>query len=133
MPSASSGARCQIEPENGVILTNLAGTLVAAGKLDATDSLLRDMRARKIPYPTARREADLLYLRGRYDSLEKLARGATRGGNATFATGAAGCLRDLVALRGRFRESDSIAAELAARSAGAERAGARRTRDDVRR
>lgn len=113
----------QIEPENGVILTNLAGTLVAAGKLDATDSLLRDMRARKIPYPTVRREADLLYLRGRYDSLEKLTRAATRGGNVAFATGAAGGLRDLVALRGRFRESDSIASEVAVRSPGAERSG----------
>ena len=114
----------KIEPENGVILTNLAGTLVAAGKLDVTDSLLRDMRARKIPYPAVRREADLLYLRGRYDSLEKLMRATTRGENVTFATAAAGALRDLVALRGRFRESDSIAAALAARSPGAQGASA---------
>jgi len=114
-----------IEPENGVVLTNFASTLIAAGKLDAADSLLRDMRARKIPYPTERREADLLYLRGRYDSLETLARVATRGRNATFAAGAAGYLRDLVAVRGRFRESDSIAAALVERPpAGAERSGA---------
>ena len=114
-----------LEPENGVVLTNFAGTLIAAGKLDAADSLLRDMRARKIPYPTERRAADLLYLRGRYDSLETLARGATRGSNATFAAGAANYLRDLVAVRGRFRESDSMAADLVARGAGGERAGAR--------
>ncbi|MDF2776238.1 MAG: protein kinase, partial [Geminicoccaceae bacterium] len=82
-------------------------------------SLLRDMRARKVPYPTVRRDADLLYLRGGYDSLEKLIRVAARGENATFATGAAGALRDLVAVRGRFRESDSIAAALVARTQGA--------------
>src|SRR5688572_12464984 len=109
----------QIEPENGVILTNLGFTLITAGKLDAADSLLRDMRARKVPYPTARREADLLYLRGRYDSLEKLARVTARGENVTFAVGAAAYLRDLVALRGRLRESDSIAAALVARNPGA--------------
>ena len=109
----------QIEPENGVILTNLASTLVSAGKLDATDSLLRDMRARKVPYPTVRRDADLLYLRGRYDSLEKLMRLTARGENVAFATGAASGLRDLVALRGRFRESDSIAAALVTRTQGA--------------
>ncbi|PYP76684.1 MAG: hypothetical protein DMD35_17900 [Gemmatimonadetes bacterium] len=115
----------QVEPENGVILTNLAGTLMSAGKLDATDSLLRDMRARKIPYPTTRRDGDLLYLRGRYDSVEKIARIAIRGGNAPLASAAAGYLRDLTALRGRFRESDSIAAALAAAGpAGGERSGA---------
>jgi len=105
----------RLEPENGVILTNLAGALVAAGKLQAADSLLADMRARKVPYPTARREGDLLYLRGRYDSLEKLARVMMRGSNAPLATGATTYLRDLVALRGRFHESDSIASDLAAR------------------
>jgi tetratricopeptide (TPR) repeat protein/tRNA A-37 threonylcarbamoyl transferase component Bud32 len=105
----------QVEPENGVILSNLAGALVAAGKLDAADSLLRDMRARKVPYPTSRREADLLYLRGRFDSLEALARATTRGQNAVFAAGATNYLEDLVALRGRFREADSLAAAIASR------------------
>jgi len=115
----------RVEPENGVIQANLAGTLIAAGKLDATDSLLRDMRVRKVPYPTARREGDVMYLRGRYDSLETLARVVTRSGNGPLATGATGYLRDLTALRGRFRESDSIAAALDARGAsGAERSGA---------
>jgi tetratricopeptide (TPR) repeat protein len=114
----------RLEPENGVILTNLAGNLIAAGKLEAADSLLRDMRARKVPYPTARRDADLLYLAGRYDTLEKLARVTIRGTNASLATASATYLRDLVALRGRFRESDSITMEVAARGAGGERNGA---------
>jgi tetratricopeptide (TPR) repeat protein len=99
----------RVEPENGVILSNLSATLLAAGKVDAADSLLRDMRARKVPYPTTRRDGDVLYARGRWDSLETLARVTARGTNASLAAGATGYLRDLVALRGRFRESDSIA------------------------
>jgi tetratricopeptide (TPR) repeat protein/tRNA A-37 threonylcarbamoyl transferase component Bud32 len=105
----------RLEPENGVIMSNLAGSLVATGKLDAADSLLRDMRARKIPYPTARRDADLLYLRGQFDSLETLTRATLRSPNAPLASGATSFLKDLVALRGRFREADSITAEIAAR------------------
>jgi tetratricopeptide (TPR) repeat protein/tRNA A-37 threonylcarbamoyl transferase component Bud32 len=105
----------RLEPENGVIMTNLAGALITAGKLDAADSLLRDMRARKVPYPTSRRDADLLYLRGQFDSLEVLARETARGQNAAFAAGATNFLEDLVALRGRFREADALAAEVASR------------------
>ena len=103
----------RVEPENGVIMSNLAGTLVVAGKLDATDSLLRDMRARKVPYSTVRRDADLLYLRGHYDSVEKFAREVTRGTNPTLALGSTNFLKDLVAVRGRFRESDSLTTVLA--------------------
>ena len=111
-----------VEPENGVILSNLAGALVAAGKLDAADSLLRDMRARKVPYSTARRDADLLYLRGRFDSLEAHMRATARSRNASLAAGATNALKDLVAVRGRFRESDSILAEIASRDPRGERA-----------
>jgi tetratricopeptide (TPR) repeat protein len=112
----------RVEPENGVILSNLAATLLAAGKVDAADSLLRDMRARKVPYPTTRRDGDVLYARGRWDSLETLARVASRGSNSSLAAGATGYLRDLVALRGRFRESDSIARAIIERGAtGGER------------
>ena len=104
-----------VEPENGVIMSNLAGTLVAAGKLEAVDSVHRVMRDRKIPYPTVRRETDVLYLRAEYDSAEKIARSSLRTQNRPLAAAAANYLKELVAVRGRFRESDSIAAELAAR------------------
>jgi len=114
----------RVEPENGVVLSNLAGALILGGKLAAADSLVRDMRARKIPYPTARRESELLYLAGRYDSVETLTRAAMRSPSAAFASASAGYLRDLVAVRGRFREADSIGKTLAARGPGAERAGA---------
>jgi tetratricopeptide (TPR) repeat protein len=102
------------EPENGVIMSNLAGTLVAQGKLDLVDSLHRVMRERKIPYPTARRESDVLYLRGQFDSVESITRTAIRA-NPSIATAGTDFLRSLVALRGRFREADSISAELAKR------------------
>jgi tetratricopeptide (TPR) repeat protein/tRNA A-37 threonylcarbamoyl transferase component Bud32 len=114
----------RLEPDNGVILSNFVATLLAAGRVDAADSLLRDMRARKVPYPTTRRDGDVLYARGRWDSLETLARVATRNANAPLAAGATAYLRDLVALRGRFRESDSIARAIIERgNTGAERSG----------
>jgi tetratricopeptide (TPR) repeat protein/tRNA A-37 threonylcarbamoyl transferase component Bud32 len=102
------------EPENGVIMSNLGGTLVAEGKLSAVDSLHRVMRERKIPYSTARREADVLYLRGSYDSVEALARTTIRT-NPSFAAAATDLLSNVVALRGRFHESDSLSADLANR------------------
>ena len=111
----------RLEPENGVIMTNLVGTLVAAGKLDAADSILRDMRARKVAFPTARRDGDLLYLRGQFDSLETMTRATMRSPNPSLATGATNFLKDLVAVRGRFREADSLAAELASRDPRGER------------
>jgi tetratricopeptide (TPR) repeat protein/tRNA A-37 threonylcarbamoyl transferase component Bud32 len=110
------------EPENGVIMSNLGGTLVAEGKLEAVDSLHRVMRERRIPYPTARREGDVLYLRGQFDSVEKLARATIRS-TPSIAVGATEYLQNVVALRGRFREADSIAAALGTRNASAERGG----------
>ncbi|MDB4883480.1 MAG: protein kinase [Gemmatimonadetes bacterium] len=104
-----------LEPENGVIMSNLAGNLISAGKLEATDSVLRVMRERKIPYPTTRREADLLYLRGQFDSVETLARATMRGSNAPLAFAAAGYERSIAMMRGRVREADSLMGELAAR------------------
>ena len=106
-----------LEPDNGVIMSNLAGTLISEGRPDAVDSLLRTMRERKIPFPTARRTAHLLYNREQYDSAEKVLRGITRGANVTDAIDAMDYLRNLVAVRGRLRESDSITAELRARNA----------------
>ena len=101
-----------LEPENGVILSNLAGTLVSAGKLTDVDSILRVARERKIPYPMSRREADVLYTRGQFDSVEALARVAMRGSNVTNAQGSADFLRSLAMMRGRLRESESLNAEL---------------------
>jgi eukaryotic-like serine/threonine-protein kinase len=106
-----------VEPENGVILSNLAGALVAQGKLDAVDSIHRVMRERKIPYPTARREADVLYLRGQYDSVERLARNVARGPNAPLALNALEGQRAMAQLRGRLREADSLAAQTRTRRA----------------
>jgi eukaryotic-like serine/threonine-protein kinase len=103
------------EPGNGVIMSNLAGALVAAGKLDAVDSLTRLMRERKIPYPTVRRETDVQYLRGNYDSVETLTRAGIRASPSLAAAGGTDYLRNVVALRGRFRESDSISRELVKR------------------
>jgi eukaryotic-like serine/threonine-protein kinase len=106
-----------LEPENGVILSNLAGTLVSEGKFGAVDSLIRVMHERKIPYPTVRREADLLYARGQLDSLETLARVTTKGANSPLALAALGYLRSLTAMRGRLHEADSLAVELDQRNA----------------
>jgi tetratricopeptide (TPR) repeat protein/tRNA A-37 threonylcarbamoyl transferase component Bud32 len=104
-----------VEPENGVILSNLAGVLVNEGKLDAVDSINRLMKSRKIPYPTARREGDVLYLRRQWDSVERLALAAMRGPNAPLALNAVEFLRGYTLLRGRLRESDSLTADLRAR------------------
>jgi tRNA A-37 threonylcarbamoyl transferase component Bud32/tetratricopeptide (TPR) repeat protein len=106
-----------VEPDNGVMMSNLAGTLISENRLDAADSLLRTMRERKIPFPTARRESHVLYLRERYDSAEQVARGIVRGGSATAAIDALDFLQALVAVRGRLRESDSLNAEMRARNA----------------
>jgi len=106
-----------VEPENGVVLSNLAGALVNEGKLDAVDSIHRVMRERKIPYNTARRQADVLYLRGQLDSVESLARVIGRGSNVPLAMSALDFQRGLTQLRGRLRESDSINTELRAKRA----------------
>ncbi|MEO8562259.1 MAG: protein kinase [bacterium] len=107
-----------VEPENGVILSNLAGALVSQGKLDAVDSVTRVMHERKIPYPTTRREADVLYLRGQLDSVEALARTTARGTNTALALSAMDFQRGITLLRGRLRESDSVTTELRTRRAG---------------
>ena len=101
-----------VEPENGVILSNLAGTLVSAGKLADVDSILRVAKERKIPYPMSRREADLLYTRGQFDSVEALARVAMRSSNVANAQGSADFVRSVAMMRGRLRESESLNAEL---------------------
>ena len=106
-----------LEPENGIIISNLAGTLVSAGKLSQVDSLLRVMRERKIPYPMDRRVSDVMYLRGQYDSVEAMARSTMRRSDtpAPNAMGALVFVRDLATLRGRLREADSLTLEVAER------------------
>ena len=106
-----------LEPENGIIATNLIGALIYAGKLSAADSVIRDMRERKVPYPVARREIDLQYLRASYDSAEVMVKALMRSSNQAFALGALNYMRFLAATRGRLRESDSLFGELEARNA----------------
>jgi tRNA A-37 threonylcarbamoyl transferase component Bud32/tetratricopeptide (TPR) repeat protein len=105
-----------VEPENGIIMMNLAGSLISSGKAREADSVLRVMRARKIPYPTAQRDADLLYLRRELDSLEFLARIAVRSARTTDVMGATNLLGRLLAIRGRLRESDSVMSDLDVRA-----------------
>ena len=106
-----------LEPENGVVMSNLAGTLISAGKPAAAESVLRVMRERKIPYPVAKRETDLLYLRGNVDSVEALGRGVMRGANNLAAMNAMYYMHSVYALRGRLREADSLLGALEARNA----------------
>jgi tetratricopeptide (TPR) repeat protein len=55
----------------------------------------------------------VLYLRGQFDSVEAIIRTAMRGSNPSLASQAKNALQDLVAMRGRFRESDSLMVEIA--------------------
>ncbi len=100
-----------LEPENGVILANLAGTLINAGKVAAADSVLHLFHDRKIPYPTARREADVQYARGELDSAEAIVRAGARR-PSTPGLASLDFLYDLAAIRGRLRESDSLSTEM---------------------
>jgi eukaryotic-like serine/threonine-protein kinase len=106
-----------VEAENGIIFGNLVGVLTGQGKFDAADSVLRVVRARKIPYPIDRSEADLLYIRGEIDSAEARARVGMKSSNAGLARSMTGLLRQIGQVRGRLHESDSIAVELRARNA----------------
>jgi tRNA A-37 threonylcarbamoyl transferase component Bud32/tetratricopeptide (TPR) repeat protein len=106
-----------LEPENGVLLENLAATLANAGKFDAADSIYRVMKAKKIPFPLERDEAGLLYLRGEIDSAEARARAGLKSPNAEIARQMVGFLRQIAQVRGRLHESDSLAIELRARNA----------------
>ena len=105
-----------IEPDNSVIMNNLAGILLSEARFDAVDSLLRVMRERKA-FSAARRTAHLLYFREQYDSAETVMRETARSANPASAIDALTFLRSLVMLRGRLRESDSIGTVLRARNA----------------
>jgi tetratricopeptide (TPR) repeat protein len=105
-----------VEPENGIVFGNLLGVLISQSKFDAADSVLRVVRERKIPFPIDRSEADLLYMRGEVDSAESRARAGTKSPNAGLARSMTGLLRQIGQVRGRLRESDSIAVEVLARN-----------------
>jgi tetratricopeptide (TPR) repeat protein len=106
-----------VEPENGILFANLISTMGDLGKFGVADSLFRVMRERKIPFPTDRLEAELLYVRGELDSAEARARrglGSTIPGAAESVTE---LLRLITEVRGRLHESDSIAVAWRARQA----------------
>ena len=106
-----------LEPENGILVGNFVGVLTSEAKFDAADSVLRVVRERKIPFPIDRAEADLLYIRGEIDSAEARARANLKSQNAGLARVMTSLLRQIGQVRGRLRESDSIAVELRARNA----------------
>ena len=56
------------EPDNGILIGNLVGTLTNAGRLGEADSVLRDAKARKLPFPMEVNLAPVLYLRGDLDA-----------------------------------------------------------------
>jgi tetratricopeptide (TPR) repeat protein/TolB-like protein len=106
-----------LEPENGIIMANYTSELVTAGKLGTADSMIRVIHDRKIPYPTGRREIDLLYFRGNVDSAEALARALSGSANPAIGLSSLAFLRAITAARGRLREADGVAAELETRNA----------------
>ena len=105
------------EPENGIIFGNLAFSLANQGKFDATDSVIRVLKSRKVPFPTERGEAQVLYMRGEIDSAEARARAGLRSQNPEVARGMMSLLRLIDQARGRLREADSLGVELMARNA----------------
>jgi eukaryotic-like serine/threonine-protein kinase len=110
-------AALALEPESGILWNNLATSLFNAGKYDAADSVYREMKSRKIEYPSDREEEMLLHLRGEYDSVEARARAGVKSPNAGLSRGSLSMLRLILQVRGRLRESDSLAVELRARNA----------------
>jgi tetratricopeptide (TPR) repeat protein len=105
-----------VEPENGIIFGNLMGVLASEGKFDTADSVLRVVKARKIPFPIERGEADLLYIRGEIDSAEARARAGVKSPNAGLSRTMVALLRQITQVRGRLRESEALAIELQARN-----------------
>ena len=118
-PRALQAARrtIAVEPSSGILWSNYATTLFDAGKLDEADSVHREMKARKIEYPTDREEMVVLWLRGEHDSVEVRARAGIKSKNPGESRRSLSMLRSLLQARGRLRESDSLAVELQARNA----------------
>jgi pentatricopeptide repeat protein len=118
-PRAIQAARrtIAVEPSSGILWSNLATALFDAGKLDEADSVYREMKSRKIEYPTDREESIVLWLRGEHDSVEARARAGIKSQNAGVSRRSLAMLRLLLQTRGRLRESDSLAVELQTRNA----------------
>ena len=106
-----------VEPENGILFANLIQTLGERREFTAADSLIRVMRARKIPFPTEPLEVDLLYQRRELDSAEARARAALRRPIPGFHEYVMERLGLMTLVRGRLEESYRIAHELRARRA----------------
>ena len=109
-----------VEPGNGVILANLVGMLITRGKLRDADSVVASMRARRIPYPMTRREAEIQYAAGNLDSAEALVRAMAQSESGPRASGALKALANLAAIRGRLGEHARLLAERSARAGAAE-------------
>jgi tRNA A-37 threonylcarbamoyl transferase component Bud32/tetratricopeptide (TPR) repeat protein len=101
-----------VEPESGILYSNLAFTLLELGKFDEADSVYRIMGERKIEYPTFRQQATLLYARGELDSAEARARANAKTGSPQRSANLMGFVRAIAEVRGRLRESDSIAVDV---------------------
>jgi tRNA A-37 threonylcarbamoyl transferase component Bud32/tetratricopeptide (TPR) repeat protein len=104
-----------VEPENGILFANLIQTLGERRRFTTADSLIRVMKARKIPFPTEPLEVDLLYQRGELDSAEARARAALRRPIPGFHEYVMERLGLMTLVRGRLDESYRIAHELRAR------------------
>jgi len=105
-----------VEPESGILYENLANTLSNGGRFDEADSVYRVMKTRKIQYPTDRTEAGMLFMRGEIDSAEARARVGMKSPNPQLSRVMLGLLRQILQVRGRLRESDSLALDLQARN-----------------
>jgi tRNA A-37 threonylcarbamoyl transferase component Bud32/tetratricopeptide (TPR) repeat protein/TolB-like protein len=97
------------EPDNGILVANVADILMNQGKFDASDSVLRVMKERKFPLSTEQDEAAILYLRGELDSAEAHARVGARSNQPDVARPMLFMLQQVLQVRGRFHEADSIA------------------------
>jgi eukaryotic-like serine/threonine-protein kinase len=105
-----------VEPANGILLENLAAALLNQGKFDAADSVYRAIKASKIPFPVDADEANLFYRRGELDSAEARYRAGTRSPNAQLSRVMLYGLRQVLQVRGRLREADSLGVEIRARN-----------------
>jgi tRNA A-37 threonylcarbamoyl transferase component Bud32/tetratricopeptide (TPR) repeat protein/TolB-like protein len=97
------------EPENGILFGNVADILMNQGKFDAADSVLRLMKERKFPISTDQDETAILYMRTEFDSAEAHARIGTRSDKPDVARTMTFILHQILQVRGRFHEADSIA------------------------
>ncbi|HET9684309.1 MAG TPA: protein kinase [Gemmatimonadaceae bacterium] len=106
-----------LEPDDGIILDNLVGTLLNAGKLEAADSVVHQFHVRQLPFPIAARESQLLYLHDNFDSAEALIRSTRAPGKSLPGVTTLAYLGGFAEMRGRLREAELLWPELEARNA----------------